>query len=158
MAKGPDTSSLANLRESYRNALPPPEDLCGVPDLHLFGVFELPGTGIALDLKALLIGGLAGLLAVVVSNSFLEMPLWLSIPLSMAAMVKVAKDQASATGDGLYVKSGRLRARMDRAIGDRVKAHPAPPSCRRLLVVSNGRELDHEGWMEYREALSKGEA
>lgn len=158
MVKGAESNSLANLRESYRKALPSPEDLCGVPDLHVFGVFTLPGTSIALDLKALVIGLGAGLLAVVLSNSFLEMPLWLSIPLSIAAMVKVAKDQAIANGDGLYVKNGRLRARLDRAVGDRVKAHPAPPSCRRLVVISNGQEFDHVGWMQVREAAMKGEA
>ncbi len=156
MTKGPETNALATMRDSYRNSLPTPENLCGVPDLHIFGVFEI--FGIALDIKSLLLGFVAGLAAVVLSGSFLEMPVWLSAPLSVLVTLKVAKDQAIARGDGLYVKCGRLRARLDRSIADRVKSHPAPPSCRRLLIVANGWELDHLGWMRYRDARQKGEA
>lgn len=138
------------LQEKAEAAVPKAEALDGLPNLVTRRVFRVPLLGIPADLKALVMGGVAGAATFMVLLTLAETPLWLALIGALAVLMKVNSD--FVRGDGIEIKAIKPQRQQSRLIADAIRMGPDAPDEHRLLVVHRGREVPYLQWLAEQEA------
>jgi len=135
------------LQEKAEAAVPNVDNLDGLPNLVTRRIFRLPIVKAPADLKALIMGALAGIITFFALIGSLMPMFWpVYILISFAVIVKVTADFTQ--GDGVELKPLKPQKKASKVIGDVVWAGPYGPLEERLVVVHRGREVDFETWFD----------
>jgi hypothetical protein len=135
------------LQDKAERDVPGVESLDGLPNLMTRRVFRLPIIKTPADLKAIILGALAGILVFFVLIGTLDRQFWPAyVLLGLLAAVRVNSDFTQ--GDGIELKAVKPQRKASQVIGDVVWSGPHTPLENRLRVVHRGEEVPFEEWYD----------